>query len=83
MRKKFGETIVKIAKKDPKVVLLTGDVEQEMEEYKELFPDRFFNLGLCEQAITSMAAGLAIEGCALLFILLLLLFLKDLMSKLK
>ncbi len=34
MRKKFGETIVKIAKKDPKVVLLTGDVEQEMEEYK-------------------------------------------------
>lgn len=62
MRKKFGETIVKIAKKDPKVVLLTGDVEQEMEEYKELFPDRFFNLGLCEQAITSMAAGLAIEG---------------------
>jgi len=62
MRQKFGETIVKIAKKDPKVVLLTGDVEQEMEEYKELFPDRFFNLGLCEQAITSMAAGLAIEG---------------------
>ena len=62
MRKKFGETIVKIAKKDPKIVLLTGDVEQEMEEYKELFPDRFFNLGLCEQAITSMAAGLAIEG---------------------
>ena len=62
MRKIFGETIVKIAKKDPKVVLLTGDVEQEMDEFKTLFPDRFFNLGMCEQSITSMAAGLAIEG---------------------
>ena len=62
MRKIFGETIVKIAKKDEKIVLLTGDVEQEMDEFKALFPDRFFNLGMCEQAITSLAAGLAIEG---------------------
>ena len=62
MRKIFGETIVKIAKKDPSIVLLTGDVEQEMDEFKSLFPDRFFNLGMCEQSITSMAAGMAIEG---------------------
>ena len=62
MRKIFGETIVKIAKKDEKIVLLTGDVEQEMDEFKVLFPNRFFNLGMCEQAITSLAAGLAIEG---------------------
>jgi len=62
MRKIFGETIVKIAKKDPSIVLLTGDVEQEMDEYKSLFPDRFFNLGMCEQSITGMAAGMAIEG---------------------
>ena len=62
MRKTFGKTIVKLAEKDEKIVLLTGDVEQEMVEFKERFPDRFFNLGLCEQAITSMAAGLAIDG---------------------
>lgn len=62
MRKIFGKTIVKLAEKDKKIILLTGDVEQEMDEFKEKFPDRFFNLGLCEQAITSMAAGLAIEG---------------------
>lgn len=62
MRKAFGQTIVKIAKRDPNLVLLTGDVEQEMEEFKSLFPDRFFNLGMCEQTITSMAAGLAIDG---------------------
>lgn len=62
MRKIFGETIVKIAKKDPRIILLTGDVEQEMDEFKAQFPERFFNLGMCEQSITSMAAGLAIEG---------------------
>jgi transketolase len=62
MRKVFGKTIVKLAEKNDKIVLLTGDVEQEMEEFKLKFPSRFFNLGLCEQTITSMAAGLAIEG---------------------
>jgi transketolase len=62
MRKIFGKTIVKLAEKNEKIVLLTGDVEQEMDEFKAKFPSRFFNLGLCEQTITSMAAGLAIEG---------------------
>ena len=62
MRKIFGKTIVKLAEKNEKFVLLTGDVEQEMDEFKSKFPNRFFNLGLCEQTITSMASGLAIEG---------------------
>ena len=62
MRRAFGKAIVELAEFDPGVVLITGDVEQEMTEFKARFPDRFFNLGLCEQAITSMAAGLAIEG---------------------
>jgi len=62
MRKSFGQTIVKLGKKDPNLFLLTGDVEQEMTEFKELFPDRFYNLGLCEQSIISMAAGMCLEG---------------------
>ena len=62
MRVAFGETLMKLADKDERIVLLTGDVEQEMNSFKEKYPDRFFNLGLTEQAITSMAAGLAIEG---------------------
>ena len=62
MRVQFGKTLVKIAEKDPSVVLLIGDVEQEMAEFKERWPDRFFNLGLCEQTIISMAAGMALEG---------------------
>lgn len=62
MRKAFGRTIVKLAEKDPTLILLTGDVEQEMTEFKSRFPYRFYNLGLCEQSIISMAAGMALEG---------------------
>ena len=62
MRRAFGKTIVKIAEKDPTVILLSGDVEQEMEEYKKRFPDRYINVGLCEQTMISMAAGMASEG---------------------
>ena len=56
MRRAFGETLMKLADKDERVVLLTGDVEQEMEPFKEKYPHRFFNLGLTEQSITSMAS---------------------------
>jgi transketolase len=62
MRRAFGKTIMKLAEKDENIVLLTGDVEQEMDLFKEKFPDRFFNVGLCEQTMISMAAGLALEG---------------------
>ena len=50
-----------MAKKGPRVHLIAGDVEQEMEAFREVSPDRFHNLGLCKQAIGSLAAGLAIE----------------------
>lgn len=62
MRKQFGETIVKLAEKDKNIVLLTGDVEQEMDSFKEKYPDRFFNLGLTEQSMIGISAGMAIEG---------------------
>jgi transketolase len=65
MRRAFGKAVVQIAKKNPNVVLMTGDVEQEIGgagQFKELFPDRYYNLGLCEQAWVTMAAGMALEG---------------------
>lgn len=62
MRRQFGKTIVELAEKDENIVLLIGDVYQEMDEYTERFPDRFYNLGLCEQSMISIAAGMALEG---------------------
>jgi transketolase len=62
MRQIFGQTITRLAEKDKNIVLLTGDVEQEMQEFREKFPERFFNLGMCEQSITGLAAGLATDG---------------------
>jgi len=62
MRRAFGKTVVNLAEKDENIVLLSGDVEQDMDVYIEKFPDRYFNVGLCEQTMISMAAGMALEG---------------------
>ena len=62
MRRQFGKTIVKLAEKDERIVLIIGDVEQEMKEFMEKFPNRFYNLGICEQSMISIAAGMALEG---------------------
>lgn len=62
MRRAFGKTIFRLAEKDERVVLLTGDVEQEIADFKLRFPKRYFNLGLSEQSIISIAAGMAAEG---------------------
>lgn len=62
MRRAFGKTIVRLAEKDPNIFLISGDVEQEMDEYKERWPERYINAGLCEQTMIGMAAGMAAEG---------------------
>lgn len=63
MRYKFSTILNNIATYDNRIVLLIGDVEYPtIDTFKKLFPDRFFNLGLCEQSIISIAAGMAHEG---------------------
>lgn len=62
MRRQFGKTIVELAERDERVVLINGDVVQQMDEYIQRFPKRYFNVGICEQAMISMAAGMALEG---------------------
>ncbi len=63
MRHTFGKTITELAEKDDKIVLLIGDFGYKVvDEFAEKFPDRFFNFGICEQAMIGAAAGMALEG---------------------
>src|ERR1700712_4450462 len=63
MRTAFIDQLTEEAKKNDKVFLLVGDLGYSViEEFAELFPDRFLNVGIAEQNMTGIAAGLAMEG---------------------
>jgi len=63
MRNAFAAAITELAAKDGRVVLLSGDIGNRLfDKYKEKFPDRFYNCGVSEANMTSMAAGMALSG---------------------
>lgn len=63
MRKQFIESILEYSKKNEPPFVLTGDLGYSvLESYKEIYPDRFINVGIMEQTLMSMAAGIASQG---------------------
>ena len=63
MRKQFRDTVFDIAKNDKKLVLVFGDISVYLfKDFWELFPDRFYNMGICENTLVSVAAGLSSQG---------------------
>lgn len=63
MRNQFAETMTELVEEDPKLVLLTGDTGNRLfNNYKALAGERFFNCGIAEANMISMAAGLAHAG---------------------
>jgi len=63
MRKSFLQTLTELAEKDPKVILVIGDVGFSfVEAFKERFPKQFLNTGAMEQSMMGIAAGLARAG---------------------
>ncbi len=63
MRKVFIDTLVELAEKDPRVLLLTGDIGYlALEPFAEKFPGRYFNAGVAEQNMVGVATGLAEAG---------------------
>jgi transketolase len=64
MRNAFIDELVTLARQNPKIILMVGDLGfSVVEPFQEEFPDRFFNAGVAEQNMMGMAAGLASEGC--------------------
>ncbi len=62
-RREFIDTLMELAEKDDKVVLIIPDVGfNYIDEFQKKFPDRFFNLGVTEQSTMIIAAGLALSG---------------------
>ena len=60
----FGDTLVRLAERDPKVVAITAAMPQGtgLEPFSTRFADRFFDVGIAEQHAVTFAAGLAVEG---------------------
>jgi len=63
MRNAFADELTKLAADDPRVVMLSGDIGNRLfDTYKGEFPDRFFNCGVAEANMITMAAGMAMCG---------------------
>ncbi|NOZ56252.1 MAG: 1-deoxy-D-xylulose-5-phosphate synthase [Calditrichaeota bacterium] len=60
----FGETVVNIVSKNPKVVGITAamSIGTGLVQLADAFPDRFYDVGIAEGHAVTFAAGLAISG---------------------
>ena len=60
----FGESMIKLATKNESIIAVTAAMPEGtgLSEFAEIFPERFFNVGIAEQHGVTFAAGLATEG---------------------
>ena len=60
----FGETLLRLAQDDPKIVAITAAMPDGtgLVDFRQDFPDRFYDVGICEQHAVTFAAGLAMGG---------------------
>lgn len=63
-REGFGEGLLILGKNNNKVVALCADLTEsvQMDKFKNAFPDRFFEMGIAEQNMVSVASGMAAMG---------------------
>lgn len=63
MRDTFVRTLIELAKENHNIELITGDLGfGVLKPYWEQLPDQFTNAGIAEQNMTTVAAGMALEG---------------------
>ncbi len=60
----YGQTLVELGKEHPEIVGLTADLggSTKIGTFGKAFPDRFFNVGIAEQNMFGVAAGMAKAG---------------------
>ena len=63
MRDTFLRVLLDIARENPRVILMTGDLGfKVLDEFRAECPRQFYNVGVAEQNLTGVAAGLALTG---------------------
>jgi transketolase len=64
LREAFGETLVELGAKYPRLVVLDADLNTSSRTvlFKQRFPDRFIQCGIAESNMFGLAAGLATQG---------------------
>ena len=64
LRDAYGQTLVELGRENPDIVVLDADLSQSTMTrfFAKEFPGRFFDCGIAEQNMVSIAAGLAASG---------------------
>jgi transketolase len=63
MRAAFVRGLITAAEKNPKIMLITGDLGYRfLEPFAKRFPDRFLNIGVSEANMVTVASGLSTTG---------------------
>jgi transketolase len=65
MRNTFSETLYECAKANSDIYIVVADISPagSMAKFQAEYPERFINVGVAEQVMIGMAAGLALKGC--------------------
>ena len=60
----FGNTLIKLAREDQRIVAITAAMAEGtgLKKFSEIYPERFFDVGIAEQHAVTFAAGLACSG---------------------
>lgn len=63
-RQGYVDALIELARENPLIVVLDADVAKATRtaDFEKVFPERFFNCGVQEENMMSVAAGLALEG---------------------
>jgi transketolase len=63
LRQTFADLVLEIGKNDESLVVIVGDISHGiLQPFAKEFPDRYFNIGICEPATVNIAAGVSKVG---------------------